>query len=131
MPREDLKPIEDSRPFDMVEATLVRLDGILKAIAEVDSDTEFQPYKKQSIKVKMVKHFILNAMALLDDDEEKKYSEISNRLKMKQAKVLWRGKETGQTAEIYDEDLEQQLNDLLFRVQRALVRKGFYNKRGD
>ena len=129
MPRDDLKPEEEKQPFDMVEATLERLDVILKGIADLDSSTEIPRGIRQGTKITMVQTFTNNAVVLLEKKEAIIFSDISDKLKVNTAKLLRHGKETGNITELFNGKIELLLNALLRDVQRELVNKGYYSKR--
>ena len=127
-------PNSPAAPFNAAIDCLMRLSKLIQDIRKVS--TEYTLYtdiigirlnagQAQHIKHRLVKQLIVQAIPLLTDDSRKSLWDRIQKIKPKIKETM--NSKTGKDSnvyEVFDEGIENKLDDIVFRVQSDLQEKG-------
>lgn len=127
--------------FNMAQATLMRIDNIFKEIKEISIRTELpqnnpsflRKGKGQHMKLKLTRDLFVQAVPLLSTgDVELLRNKMQGLKPLYKAMEVWNsGNKEKVNVALYNEGLEQSLDDFIIDLQIKLQKKGFFMPSGN
>lgn len=110
--------------FNMAEASLKRVDFALLQLGVLSLSLQFPDVMRQKIKIRLVKNLLEYATPLAPDLVDKNYrTEILN-LGISKTMVIKNGNQ--RYIEVYDEELENTLDEKIIDISMKLQSKGYF-----
>lgn len=116
---------EEKAPFNSAIDKLMSLSEILREIIKLENNVMLSEADKQFFKIKLVKQYYINSYPLLSDNAKKIYKSVLD-IEPKTIKVTDRNGKVIRTSNVYDNELDNDLNKFLIVLQNDLQDKGKY-----
>ena len=116
---------ETKAPFNMAISTLESLRAILNNIRRLAEDIYLDDAAKQKLKINLVKRFYVDSSPLLKTDVVERYKSILN-IKPKEYIVVKDYRKTNKRKVIFDQQLEEVLDQCLIEIQRELQLEKYF-----